>query len=96
MSNHRPTHYGLREIAGRVQLSLMKDLGIQVVQVRTDDFPRGEVQLWLAAVPRQSAVNAVLMAVPEGWTVRLAEPRLRRSEAEVLQLPLGMVRKFRD
>jgi hypothetical protein len=74
----------------------MKDLGIQVVQVRTDDFPRGVVQLWLAALPRQMAVSAVLTAVPEGWTARLAESRLRRSEAEALQLPLGTVRKFRD
>jgi hypothetical protein len=74
----------------------MKDAGIHVVQVRTDDFPRGQLQLWLAAVPRQSAVTAVLTAVPEGWTARLAELRLMRSEAQILQLPLGTVRKFRD
>jgi hypothetical protein len=66
------------------------------VQVRTDDFPRGNLQLWLAAVPRRSAVVAVLSAVPEGWTARLAELRLKQSEAEILQLPVGMVRKFRD
>ena len=74
----------------------MKDAGIQVVQVRTDDGPRGALQLWLAAMPRRSAVSAVLTAVPEGWTARLTEPCLTRSEMEVLQLAVGTVRKFRD
>ena len=74
----------------------MKDVGIQLVQVRTDDFPRGQLQLWLAALPRQRAVTAVLNAVPEGWTARLAELRLKHYEAGVLQLPVGTVRRCRD
>jgi hypothetical protein len=89
-------HYGLRKPCCSGLLSLMTDAGIQVLQVRTDDFPRGDLQLWFAAVPRRKAVGAVLTAVPEGWTVCLAELRLRRSEVEVLQLPIGTVRKFRD
>jgi len=42
--------------------------GIHVVQVRTDDLPRGKIQLWFAAVPREQAIAAVLDAVPEGWS----------------------------
>ena len=72
----------------------MNDAGIHVVQVRTDDFPRGRLQLWLAAVPRQSAVTAVLTAVPEGWTARLADLPLKRSEAEALHLPVGTVENY--
>ena len=72
----------------------MKDAGVQVVQVRTDGFPRGELQLWFAAEPRERAVRSVLGAVPEGWTARLARAQLALSEVEALRLSPGTVRKF--
>jgi hypothetical protein len=51
----------------------MVALGIQIVQVRTDSFPYyGKMEYWLAAVPRNDAITAVLTTLPEGWAAKLA------------------------
>jgi hypothetical protein len=72
------------------------EAGIQVVQVRTDALPRGKLELWFAAVPRRQALSSVLRVIPDGWTVRLAELRLKQAEIEMLQMRVGTIRKFRD
>ena len=77
-------------------INFMHDVGIQVVQVRTDELPRGKLELWFAAVPRRQALSSVLSVVPDGWTVRLAELRLRPAEIQTLRMPVGTVRRFRD
>ena len=74
----------------------MNDAGIHVVQVRTDELPRGKLELWFAAVPRRQALSAVLNAVPDGWTAWLSEFRLKPAEIQILQMPVGTVRRFRD
>jgi hypothetical protein len=74
----------------------MTDVRIQVVQVRTDEFAPGKLELWFAAVPRRHALSSVLSVIPDGWTVRLADLRLDPAEIRVLQMPVGTVRKFRD
>jgi hypothetical protein len=88
--------YGLRTRRHLGFCSVMTDAGIQVVQVRTDEFPRGKLELWLAAVPRRRALSSVLQVIPDGWTVRLAELHLKRAEIQALQMPVGTVRRFRD
>jgi hypothetical protein len=76
---------------------LMKEAGIQVVRVRTDELPQGKLQLWFAAMPRQQALSAVLNVLPDGWTVRLDDTRLSLAEAIALHMPFGaVVRKFRE
>jgi hypothetical protein len=74
----------------------MDNAGIQVVQVRTDELPRGKLELWFAAVPRRQALSSVLSVIPDGWTVRLAELHLKPAEIKALQMPVGTVRRFRD
>ena len=68
-------------------------VGIRLVQVTTDDR---EHQLWVAATPREDAVNSVLDAVPEGWTAALLTSRVTPQEADALQLRPGEVRKMRS
>jgi hypothetical protein len=67
---------------------------IHVVAVLTDDLPRAKSQLWLAAVRRDEAVTAVLDAVSEGWTARLAVAHLPSAEAKALRMSPGTVRKL--
>ena len=69
--------------------------GIHVVQVRTDDLPRGKIQLWFAAVPREQAVAAVLDAVPEGWTAKITLLGVRPEEVHKLKMKPGTVRRVR-
>jgi hypothetical protein len=96
MSKHLSGPLRIANFALSFLLSRMKDAGVHVVQVRTDGYPRGELQLWFAAEPRDKAVNKVLSAVPEGWTARLTRAQLALSEVETLQLPPGTVRQFLD
>jgi len=65
--------------------------GVHLVQVTTDDR---EHQLWVAATPREEAVNSVLDVVPDGWTATLLTNRLTQQEADALQLRPGEVRKI--
>jgi hypothetical protein len=67
--------------------------GIHLIQVTTDDR---ECQLWVAATPREEAVNSVLDAIPEGWTAALLTNRLTPQEAGALHLRPGEVRKIRS
>jgi hypothetical protein len=69
---------------------------IHVVEVTTDDLARGApaTQLWAAAVPRGEAVNAVLSAVPEGWTAELTSRQLAPEHIERLKLRPGTVRQL--
>jgi hypothetical protein len=66
---------------------------VHLVRVITDDL---EYQIWVAATSREEAVSRVLDCVPEGWTASLLEQRLNSSEAAVLKLEPGDVRKLRE
>ena len=59
-----------------------------LLRVRTDD---GEHQLQVAAMSGEEAVQAVLDAVPEGWTVSLLAGA-KSDEIEALALKPGEVR----
>jgi hypothetical protein len=72
----------------------MADHRIYLVEVKSDDRPPTR-QLWLAAVPREDAVSAVLDAVPEGFAAKLAPTRMSRDEVQRLQMAPGTVRKLR-
>jgi hypothetical protein len=65
---------------------------VHLVRVITDDL---EYQIWVAATSRDDAVSRVLDCVPEGWTASLLEESLNSSEAAVLKLQPGDVRKLR-
>jgi hypothetical protein len=69
----------------------MADTQVHLVRVTTDDR---EHQLWVAAVPREEAVDKVLNAVPEGWTAALLSNRLKPFEVEALNLKPGDVREL--
>lgn len=49
---------------------------------------------WVAAVPKDEAVPAVLRAVPQGWTAELAEDRLDKETIARLALAPGQVSEF--
>ena len=70
--------------------------GIQVVVVLTSDTIRGAPtkQLWVAAVPREEAVAAVLKVVPAGWSAELSDQHLSPERAARLKLRPGEVREF--
>jgi hypothetical protein len=60
--------------------------GFTIVEVTADDFGlRPRKQLWVAAAKPEQAITLVLMAVPEGWTGKLATGRLTPEQLEVLQ-----------
>ena len=69
---------------------------IHVVEVRTDDLVRGvpKTQLWLAAAPRDQAVQLVLAAIPDGWSAQLADGYLTSKEVELLKMSPGELRKL--
>jgi hypothetical protein len=67
--------------------------GIHLVQVTTDDRAH---QLWVAATPREEAVNSVLDAIPDGWTAALLTNQLTPQEADALHLRPGEVRNIRS
>ena len=69
----------------------MADTQVHLVRVTTDGR---EHQLWVAAVPREEAVDKVLNAVPEGWTAALLSNRLKPFEVEALNLKPGDVREL--
>ena len=75
-------------------MTVISALGIHVVEVTTDDLPRGATELWAAAVPRGEAVAAVLAAVPEGWTAELTSRQLAPEHFERLKLQPGTVRQL--
>lgn len=50
--------------------------------------------LWVAAVERNRAVDAVLAALPDGWTAELTSHYLSPDQAERLKLQPGEVRKL--
>ena len=54
---------------------------VHLVRVITDS---GERQIWLAATERDSAVNYVLDAIPEGWTASLVQRELSAEDAAAL------------
>jgi len=64
---------------------------IHVVRVTTDDR---EHRIWLAAVPREAAVDRVLDTIPEGWTATLMERRLSGEEVMNLKMTPGEVREL--
>jgi len=65
--------------------------GVHLVEVTTDDR---EHQLWVAATPREEAVNQVLDAVPEGWAAALSSNRLTPQQVEALALRPGEIREI--
>lgn len=57
-----------------------------IVEVTADDVgTRPRKQLWVAAAKPERAITLVLIAVPEGWTGRLATERLTAKQLEALQ-----------
>jgi hypothetical protein len=59
---------------------------LTVVEVTGDDFlTRPTKQLWVAAAKPEQAITLVLVAVPEGWTAKLATGRLTPKQLEMLQ-----------
>lgn len=64
---------------------------IHLVRVTTDDAER---RIWLAATPREEAVDRVLDATPEGWTATLMEEGLSGEESANLAMPPGEVREM--
>ena len=61
---------------------------VHLVRVTTDDR---EHQLWVAATPREEAVDRVLDAIPEGWAAALLSNRLKPEKLEILNLRPGEV-----
>ncbi|PDT72257.1 hypothetical protein CO683_03785 [Bradyrhizobium ottawaense] len=55
----------------------------------------GERQLWLAATARDNAIDAVLDAVPEGWTAGLVQQELGADVAAALNMQPGEVRRHK-
>ena len=63
---------------------------VHLVRVTTD---KGEVQIWLAATSREEALNSVLDAMPEGWTVGLIQRQLATEHAAAMDMEPGEVRR---
>lgn len=71
--------------------------GIQVVRVTIPPAHAGEPTtsvLWLAAVPREQAVEAVKGAVPAGWRVELTSDHLTPQQMARVRLRPGGVCEF--
>lgn len=64
---------------------------VYLVRVTTDDRAW---RLWLAATPREEAVQRVLDVIPEGWTAVLLN-RLNPKDAATLNMTPGQVRELR-
>ncbi|SDI09222.1 hypothetical protein SAMN05216338_101749 [Bradyrhizobium sp. Rc2d] len=62
---------------------------VHLVRVTTDDR---EWRLWLAATPREEAVERVLDVIPEGWTAVLLD-ELDPTDAAILFMKPGEVRE---
>lgn len=71
-------------------------IGVHVIRVLMDsgvgDSPT--VQLWLAAVPREQAVEAVQAAIPSGWTAEMTESTLSKDTVARLGVRAGEVRSL--
>jgi hypothetical protein len=65
---------------------------VLLIRVTTDDRQH---KLWAAAMPGEEAVQAVLDAIPEGWTASLLG-RAKLDEIEALALKPGEVRELRN
>lgn len=65
---------------------------VHLIRVTTDE---GEQQIWLAATPRDEAVDRVLDTVPEGWAVSLIQRRLGAEQISELNMTVGEVRRLR-
>ncbi|MDI3564001.1 hypothetical protein [Bradyrhizobium sp. Arg816] len=65
---------------------------VHLLRVITDS---GERQIWLAATDRDRAVEEVLDAIPEGWTVSLIERELSAEQAASLNMKPGEVRRHK-
>ena len=68
---------------------------VQVVEVRTDEYVRGEArrEYWAAAAAPEQALMLVLASVPEGWSVSL--PDQCPYDAAALKVPPGEARLIR-
>ena len=65
--------------------------GLHIVRVTMTDMPEQPFQLWIAAVPREEAVAAVLRRVKVGWTAELSNQRVTKEIAERVKLRPGDV-----
>ena len=63
---------------------------IHLVRVTTDD---GEIQIWLAATSFEQALDRVLEAIPQGWTVGLVSRSLAPEHAAGFDMAEGEVRR---
>ncbi len=64
---------------------------VHLVRVITDDR---NCKLWVAARPRDEAVDHVLNAIPEGWSAALLQGGLSAHEMLVLNLQPGEIREI--
>ena len=69
---------------------------IQLVDVFTSTLFEGEPikRVWVAAVPREQAVDEVRKQIPDDWRAELAERWLTIQQAADLSLPPGQVREL--
>ena len=70
---------------------------VQLVRVRMTDldihgYP--VTQIWVAAVPRDQAVDAVQQRIPKQWIAELAGRHLSQAEEERLNLRPGDVQQY--
>jgi hypothetical protein len=68
---------------------------IQLVDVFTSTLFEGEPvkRLWVAAVPREQAVDEVRKQIPDDWRAELAQRWLTTRQAADLSLAPGQVRE---
>jgi hypothetical protein len=65
--------------------------GVYLVRVAVLGNPEKPSQLWIAAVPKEQAVEAVRKRLPPGCTAELSEQRVTKALAELMQLQTGEV-----
>ncbi|KQO79136.1 hypothetical protein ASF36_25660 [Methylobacterium sp. Leaf90] len=70
--------------------------GIHIVRVYMDSGVGGipTVQLWVAAVPRDQAEEAVQRAVPAGWRAELTRDTLTKETVARMNILAGEVRQL--
>jgi hypothetical protein len=66
-------------------------VNVHLVQVTTDDR---EHQVWVAACPREEAINLILNAIPEAWAAALLPSRLKPEEVAIPNLSPGEVHEL--
>jgi hypothetical protein len=71
-------------------------ISIHIVRVYMDSGVGGSptVQLWVAAMPREQAEEAVQKAIPAGWRAELTKDTLTKEAVARMNLRAGEVREI--